>query len=103
MFGILVEFRLIELFFLYLVLVLVHLRDHCLVFGHYFDGRGQVDIEVGPLGIVIIEATTVLVRLWVVEGCPEIGVFVTLPHDGIVSSGSAFVGLQHLYVFMGAL
>ena len=52
---------------------------------------------------MIIEATTVLVRLWVVEGCPEIGVFVTLPHDGIVSSGSAFVGLQHLYVFMGAL
>lgn len=42
MFGILVEFRLIELFFLYLVLVLVHLRDHCLVFGHYFDGRGQL-------------------------------------------------------------
>jgi hypothetical protein len=58
---------------------------------------------VGPLGVLIIEAAAVLVRLWVVEGSPEIGVFVTLPHNGVVPSGSAFVRLQHLYVVMGDL
>lgn len=57
----------------------------------------------GPLSIVIIEAAAVLVRLWVVEGCPEVGVFVTLPHDGVVSGGSAFVLLHHLYVVVGDL
>ena len=38
-FRILVELRLIQLLLLHLILVLVHLRDDCLVFGHYFDGR----------------------------------------------------------------
>jgi hypothetical protein len=58
---------------------------------------------VGPLVVLIIQAAAVRVRLWVVEGCPEVGVFVTLSHDGVVPSGSAFVRLQHLYVVMGDL
>ena len=57
----------------------------------------------GPLGIVIIEAAAVLVRLWIVEGCPEVGVFVTLPHYGVVPGGSTFVRLHHLYVVVGDL
>lgn len=57
----------------------------------------------GPLAIVIIETAAVLMRLWVVEGCPEVGVFVTLPHDGVVSRWSAFMLLHHLYVVVGDL
>jgi len=100
---VLVQLRFIEFLLLNLILVLVHHRYHRLVFGHYFDGLGQVDVEVGPLIVVIIEAAAVRVWLGVVEGCPEIGVFFALPHDGVVSGGGSLVGLHQLDVIRSDL
>jgi len=52
---------------------------------------------------VIIEAAAVRVWLGVVEGCPEIGVFFALPHDGVVSGGGSLVGLHQLDVIRSDL
>ena len=106
MIGILVQFRLVELLLLNLVLIFVHLSDDSLVLRHNFLRHAQlklrwlrkfttyIDVEVGPLGHVIIEATPVVLPLWIVEGSPELGVFFSLVYYWVKARWSSLVGLH---------